>query len=115
MDSNREVLVYNIRSWLSLDSRLKELQKQIKTIRKEKKQVTEQLTQVMRENDIDCFDINDGKLIYSSRNVKKPLSKKHLLDSLTKYLNNKEEAKDIGTFIMNTRSSKIVENIRIKK
>jgi hypothetical protein len=115
MEANREMLVYNIKSWITLDSRLKELQKQIKVIRKEKKLATEQLTHIMRENDIDCFDINDGKLIYCQRNIKKPLSKKHLLDSLTKYFKNKEEAKNVGTYIMDTRGSKMVENIRIKK
>ena len=70
----------------------------------------------MRDNDIDCFDINNGKLIYYRRNIKKPLSKKHLIESLTKYFNNdKKEANELSGFIMNTRDSKLIENIRIKK
>ena len=39
-----------------------------------------------------------------------------LIESLTKYFNNdKKEANELSGFIMNTRDSKLIENIRIKK
>tara|TARA_B100000686_G_C16712163_1_gene929812 strand:+ start:33 stop:383 length:351 start_codon:yes stop_codon:yes gene_type:complete len=116
MNENRELLVENIRTWLQLDTELKNIQKKAKELRKNKKDVTQNLTKIMRENEIDCFDINNGKLIYYQRNVKKPLSKKHLIESLAKYFkNDKHEVSTISNFIMNTRDSKVVENIRIKK
>ena len=44
MESNREILVYNIRSWLNLDTRLKELQKQIKAIPESQKIIIDGMT-----------------------------------------------------------------------
>tara|TARA_Y100000590_G_scaffold464086_1_gene632567 strand:- start:677 stop:1018 length:342 start_codon:yes stop_codon:yes gene_type:complete len=112
---DRDSLVQKIRTWIELDSELKELCKKSKELRKQKKHITEDLTTVMRKNDIDCFDINNGKLIYFQRNVRKPLSKKHLMTALANYLKDSKEACDIGNYIMDTRTSKVVENIRIKK
>ena len=42
----------------------------------------------MKNNEIDCFDTQDGQLIYTKKNVKNPLSKKHLLKSLTEFFKN---------------------------
>ena len=39
----------------------------------------------MKSNEIDCFDINDGKLVYTQNKVKTPLSKKHLMSALMNY------------------------------
>ena len=39
----------------------------------------------MRTNDINGFDLNDGQLTYSRKSVKKPLTKKVLVDTLCKY------------------------------
>ena len=43
-----------------------------------------QLVKIMRENEIDCFDLdsNGGKLIYTKQKIKKSLSKKHLMTCL---------------------------------
>ena len=69
----------------------------------------------MKNNEIDCFDINDGKLIYSKNKIKAPLSKKHLLTSLTKYYqNDKDAAMKISQFILDTREIKYKETIRRK-
>ena len=58
----------------------------------------------MRNNDIDCFDIQDGKLIYTKKKVKAPLSKKHLLSSLSNYFkNNKDIITELSEFILNSR------------
>ena len=34
------------------------------------------LVNIMKENEIDCFDISDGKLMYTKSKVKQALSKK---------------------------------------
>ena len=39
----------------------------------------------MSENDIDEFNTKTGKIVYTKRNVKKPITKKMLLNILTKY------------------------------
>ena len=39
----------------------------MKEKRKEKKAYTESLVNIMRDNEIDCFDIQDGKLLYTKK------------------------------------------------
>jgi len=72
----------------------------------------------MKVNEIDCFDITDGKLLYTKNKVKQALSKKHLLSALSVYFENdqnKEKAKDIAKFVLESREIKVKENIRHKQ
>ena len=114
MTDKRE-LVENVKKWIDIDNDIKELQKVMREKRKEKKLYTQSLVDIMKTNDIDCFDMKSGKLIYTKKTVKAPLSKKHLFESLTKYFqNNKELCDELGQFILETRKEKIKENIRRK-
>ena len=60
----KEQLVNHIKEWIEIDNGISGLQKQIKQMRENKKELTSSLVNVMKSNEIDCFDINDGKLIY---------------------------------------------------
>ena len=113
--SDKKELINNVKNWITLDSEIKQLQKIMKEKRKEKKEYTAALVETMRNNEIDCFDVQDGKLIYTKKKVKAPLSKKHLLSSLSNYFkNNKELINELSEFILNSREEKIKENIRRK-
>jgi len=106
----------NIINWLKFDNEIKELQKLIKLKRKEKKEVTNDIVEVMRTNEIECFDAGgEGKLIYTKNKTKAPLSKKHLLASLGTYFNGDNEgANKLADFILSTREDKIKETIKRK-
>jgi hypothetical protein len=66
----------------------------------------------MRDNDIDEFDINNGKLIYSKKNVKKPITKKALLGILSKYYKGDiNKATEINDYIISNREEVVVETI----
>ena len=78
---DKEQLIGTVREWINIDNEIKNLQKTIKEKRNEKKDLTVNLVSVMKENDIDCFDISDGKLMYTQNKVKSALSKKHLIKS----------------------------------
>ena len=41
---------------------------------------TANLVDIMKTNNVDCFDVKNGKLIYTKKKVKAPLSKKHLFN-----------------------------------
>ena len=82
---NKDILVENIKSWVQIDNEMKTLQKELKERRLKKKELTESLVNVMRDNEIDEFNMQEGKLVYSQNKVKAPLSKKHLLSSLHSY------------------------------
>lgn len=104
-----------IKDWLKLDNEIKILQKEIKERREAKKNYTKDIVDVMKDNKIECFDVKDGKLMYTKSKIKAPLSKKHLLSSLMLYFKNDPNlVKEVGEFILNTREEKIKENIRKK-
>ena len=110
-----ETLIDNVKEWITLDNGIKEMQKKMKEYRKKKKELTQSLVEVMKNNEIDCFDIQDGQLQYTRTKTKAPLSKKHLLNSLMKYFeNNKEVVEKLGTYILDSREEKIRENIKRK-
>jgi len=112
---DRERLIDNVKQWIDLDEELKLLRKKARQLRENKKELTSSLVSIMKDNDIDCFDINDGQLIRTTRQVKTPLSKKHLLISLAQYFQNDPKVvKELGGFIMNSRTSKTKEDIRRK-
>jgi len=114
--TTKEILVGKVKEWISHDDEIKILQKRIKEHRTEKKALTDNLLDIMKTNEIDCFDINDGKLIFTKNKVKAPLNKKTLLSSLDKYFENNPDidANNVGEFILESREIQIKENIRRK-
>ena len=114
-DINRNELVNNVKSWISVDDRIKALQKDMRALRKEKKESAKALMETMKKHQIDCLDIHNEKLVYTKRTVKKPLSKKHLLSALSKYFkNDKKMVESLNDHIMSTREEKVIENINRK-
>ena len=115
---DKDKLISNVRNWISIDNEIKQLQKLTKVKRKEKKELTQGLVEIMKTHDIQCFDISDGKLMYTSNKVKVPLSKKHLLKSLSEWFKNDPTSNDkinqLSKHILDSREEKIKENIRRK-
>ena len=112
---NREYMVNKIKQWLAVEQKIKELSLQLKQYRGFKKELNVDLLDIMKTNEIDCFDTKQCKLIYTKRKVKAPLSKKHLIGSLSKFFNNDtDKAKELSQYIMNTREEKTRESIRQK-
>ena len=110
-----QILINNIKNWLELDNEIKKLQKIIKEKRKEKKEYTNNLVEIMKNNEIDAFDINDGKLLFTSQKIKTPLSKKHLIFSIGKFFPNDENiSAQLSEYILNSREIKTKENIKRK-
>ncbi len=108
-------LINNIKIWINNDNQIKELQKKIKLLREDKKKCTIKLVNIMKENDIDAFDINDGKLLYTKTEIKTPISKKHLLTSVSEYFKgDKQTIENLCNFILDTRKTKTTENIKRK-
>ena len=114
--TTKEDIVTTIKDWIGQDDKIKELQRQIKEHRTEKKNLTDNLVEIMKTNEIDCFDINNGKIIYSKNKVKTPLNKKSLLNTLEKYFEDipQVDASKVSEFIMDNRETKIKENIKRK-
>lgn len=113
--TTKEELVEHIKEWIQIDNEIKMLQKEIKERRNRKKELSESLLDIMKDNEIECFDINDGKLLYSQTKVRSSLSKKHLVSCLLQYFDNdKEQALGLSQHILNSREVKIKETIKRK-
>ena len=114
MDPKQE-LKQHIRSYIKYDREIKRLQNEVKLLKAEQKKVSFSLMDVMRSNEIDCFDINDGQLVYKKNSVKKAIGKKFLLDILNKYFNGDEDkVNELNSYIQDNRERVEHEKIHLK-
>jgi len=115
MSDNKNQLIHTVKEWVRIDNEIRQLQKEISTRRQDKKIMNDQLMETMKSNDIDCFDLNDGKICYTKKNVKKPINNKLLLNILTKYYSGDiSQASEINNFINDNRTEVTKENITRK-
>lgn len=114
----KEQLINTIKEWVKIDNEIRVLQKEIAKRKNDKKSISTNLINVMRENEIDCFDINDGQIMYSKKNVKKPITKTSLFNVLIDYFKgNMDKASEINNYITENRETTMKETItrKIKK
>jgi hypothetical protein len=115
MDNTKEYLINTIKKWVKLDNEIKALKKEVSSRQTEKKGVSETLITLMKNNEIDCFDIKDGQICYNKKNIKKPITKKNLLDTLSKYFENDPlQATELNEFIQTNREEVVKEVLTIK-
>jgi len=112
MTETKEQLVNSIKEWVKLDNDIRKLQKEVSIRKKEKAKISAELMDVMKKNEIDCFDLKEGQILYTKKNVKKPITKKILLEILGKYYNGDYmKASEVNDFIMNNRVEVVKEFI----
>jgi hypothetical protein len=108
----KEQLIISIREWVKIDNEIRKLKKEENKRKQEQKRISAQLIEVMSKNEIDEFELNDGKIMYTKKSVKKPITKRILLDLLQKYHDGDlQKATDINNFILTNREEKEVESI----
>ena len=113
--STQQELLENVKTWLDIDNQIRTLQKEIRDRRKLKKNLTESLVGIMKNQDIDALNVPDGQLIYNKTKTKAPLSKKHLLVSLAQFFKNDQRmVEELSKYIMESRQEKEKENIKRK-
>lgn len=111
----KEELITNIKEWIQIDNDIATLQNEIKERRNKKKALSIGLMSVMKTNEIDCFDINGGALIYKKHKVKKALNGKSLMGILQSYFEETpSKAEEVTKFIMEHRAEEVKETIRRK-
>ena len=111
----KEELVTLIKEWIKMDNEISTLQKEMKERKDKKKTLSEGLLETMKKNNLDCFDINGGSLLYKKSKVKKPLSGKTLMAALQEYYKSKPEtAEEVTKFIMDSREEQVKETIKRK-
>jgi hypothetical protein len=111
-ETTKEQLMKVVKDWVKLDNDIRVLQKEISIRKKEKKEVSTQLIQIMKTEQIGGLDINDGQILYTNKTVKKPMTNKVLMDVLSKYCEGDfMKASEMNSFIMENRGEIVRENI----
>lgn len=108
----KEDLVKIIKEWVKNDNETRTLQKEVAKRKVDKKNITLRLMEIMKKNQIDCFDINDGHILYKKKTVKKSITKSLLMNILSNYYEgNQEKASEVNTYIMENRPVITTESI----
>ena len=117
MSESKQILINTIKEWVLINSKIIEMQKQIKELRNSKKQLSDTLITVMENNDIDRFDTKNGKLVYRKNKVKGAINKDYLMKMLDNYFKEYPEidTNDVGNFILDNRPIKENSTLVIKE
>jgi len=111
----KEQLINTIKEWVKLDNDIRTLQRELGIRKKEKQKISERLISVMKQHEIDQFDMTDGNIKYSNKKVKKPITKKILLNILSKFYNGDDtKATELNEYILSNREEIIKETITRK-
>ena len=112
---NKEQLITAIKEWVKLENEISVLQRELKVRKEKKKDMSVMLTDVMKSNEIDAFDITGGRLIYTKTKSKAAITKKSLLGILGDYFKDQPAvAEDLATFIHDNREQKMSETVRAR-
>lgn len=108
----KEQLVTSIKGWINVDNEIARLQRELKTRREQKKQLSEDLVKTMKTNNIDCFDINGGALRYKRSVTKKPLNGKTILSLLDTYFKESDiKHEEVTKYLLDNREEKVTETL----
>lgn len=111
--SSQEEIIKTIREWITIDNDIRNINKELRTRKDKLKKASQNLMKMMKENEIDEFDIKGGKLVYSQTTVKKPITKKNLITILSKYYQGDiSQALEMNKYIMDNREDVVKETIR---
>lgn len=117
MSNTKELLITTIKEWVDCERKIKEINLQAKEFKEKKKLLTKTLVEVMKNNEIDCFDINDGKIIHKTSKTKAPVSKEYLSNILHDYFKNNPDidCDEVGNIILDSRPIKERHSIVMKQ
>jgi hypothetical protein len=111
----KDDLIVYIKEWIKIDNEIINLKAQVKQKTTKKKELTESLVIVMKDNNIDCFDINGGALIYKQKKSKRTISGKFLLTQLEEHYKDQPElAKELTKKVLENRVNVVKDEITRK-
>ena len=100
----------NISYWIKLEEEEKKYKDGLRDLKDKKCQIEEDILCYMRDNNITHKDITVGngiKLKYAEMKVQESITKKMIVERLTKYFNNDIKAREATDFIYSDRKNDI--------
>jgi uncharacterized protein (UPF0335 family) len=111
----KEQLKDHLRQWVRVENEISTLSAEIKKRKLIHQQLSASLLRVMKENEIDCFDIANGRIVYSKTKSRAPLNNGQLKSALkTYYKEDTEKANSLAEFLLSSRVEKTRETIKMK-
>jgi hypothetical protein len=102
IDMDKTEVIRLIKEWIKADTEINEIKKIEKSKKHARQELSEQLSSLMKTNNVDCFDVADGQIVYNSRTTKNP--QKSLTILLNKYYKeDAEQADELNKYIMDNR------------
>ena len=113
--STKDELIMTVKEWIKMDNDITKLKLETKEKTNKKKELTALLVNVMKDNLIDCFDINGGALVYKQKKNRQSISGKYLLSQLEEYYKDQPElAKEIAKKVLDNRIEVVKDEIKRK-
>ena len=104
----------NIKNWLLLDKKIKELNQDICELREKKNNYKNDIYNYINSNNLNNATIKIGncylKFVETKQNT--PLTYKFLIEALNNCLSNKSDIENIINYIKTNRDSKIINDIK---
>lgn len=102
-----------IRAWVHIDNEMRDLQKKMLALRKDKRAKTAVLTELMKSDSVDRVDLSNGYLNYVRTTVRKPITQKSLSRILLEYCkDDSARAEEIGSFVFTNREIAMRESVK---
>jgi len=112
MDSKQRELVDIVKKWVIIDNQLNQLNKTTKQLKIDKKKINMDMMEIMKQNDIDIFDLKDGQIQYKKETKRVALSQKRLLTILSKHPQlGEEQAMALNEYVYENREEVVKESI----
>jgi hypothetical protein len=104
-----------LRQWVRVENEISTLNAEIKKRKLLHQQLSASLLNVMRQSEIDCFDLANGRIVYSKTKIRAPLNNGQLKTALTTYYkDDAEKANSLTEFLLASRVEKTRESIKMK-
>ena len=107
-----ESVINSIKQWVKIDNEMRTLKQELSNRKKARDLISNGLLSVMKDEGIDSFNINTGKIEFVQKKTKKPISKKLLLDILSKYYKgDTNKVNELNTFILENREETLKDTL----
>lgn len=104
-----------LRQWVRVENEIGTLNAEIKKRKLLHQQLSASLLSVMRQNEIDCFDLANGRIVYSKTKIRAPLNNGQIKTALTTYYkDDADKATNLTQFLLASRVEKTRESIKMK-
>ena len=105
--------VDNVKKYLAVDDKIRELRDQNKKLIQEKKQKEEFILNYLQQVDEKMIDVPDGKLRRNISKTQAPLKKETIHKALTEIMGDATKALDITDKIIKSRP--MIEHVKLKR